>query len=1248
MLDFLLIKTRITNKGVFEIYPDFKVGRSKDLMVQGGVFYAIWNQEAGLWSRDEYDAQLLIDKELRAFAENHKDKHEVYVRYTSVFSTGSWTNFKLYLTKLANSAHELDSTVTFSNTQVTKKDYVSKRLPYPLDAGDTRAFDELFTTLYDEEELTKLMWAIGSVVAGQSKKIQKFYVLFGPPGTGKSTALNLIQAMFGDYTTSFEANVLTSGTSRFANEVFKENPLIGINHEGDLTRIKDNSVLNSIVSHDTIVMNVKFQSAYTVRLYTSLFIATNKPVTITDANSGLIRRMIDIRPTGRKIQPDRYDDLVSQMDFELGAIAHKCLQVFLKLGKGCYSRYKPVDMILRTNPFFNFVDEHYYTFKHDDQITLTRAWELYKTYNEQANLETRIPRHAFRDEFKAYWREFHTVIRIDGVQVRSLYRGFDDSLFFSGDQTEKVETVEETDWLELKEQPSVLDALYADQKAQQVSEKSEAPTRKWERVTKTLKDINTSKLHYVLPMENHIVIDFDLRDEFGEKSLKLNIEAARRFPPTYAEISKGGNGLHLSYIYDGNVEELSRFYDIGIEVITSVGLTSIRRKLSRCNNLPLATISSGLPLKEKKMISTSGIGSERALRLLLQRILNREIHEHTAPSVSFIEKVLNEAYASGVVYDVTDMKPHIISFASSSTNQARECLRIALSLPYMSDRELTDSDQPESDTLVFFDMEVYPNLNIVCWKYEGEEQPVVRMFNPSPQDVEPLLRRLLVGYNCRRYDNHILYAIYMGYTPEMVYNISSRIINKDRTAFFREAYKVSYTDVYDFATTKQTLKEWELDLGLTHMEMEHSWDLPLPKDQWEAAADYCANDVLATEAVFNHLKQDFRARQILAELSGLTVNDSTLAHTAKIVFGDDKNPQKEFKIPNLAKEFPGYTFDNGVSRYKERVAGEGGYVFAKPGMYRNVLYADINSMHPTTAIWLNLFGKYTPRYSDLLEVRFALKRGDVEAAAKMFDGRLKPYLEDKDSISELAYSLKIALNIVYGMTAAKFDNPFRHIDNRDNVVAKRGALFMIDLEEEALARGTNLVHIKTDSVKIADYTEDDLEFVMEFGKMYGYTFSVEGVFEKMCLINNAVLIGKWSKDHPKHPGQWEATGARFAHPYVFKTLFDKTSPILFDDFIERRGVKKGSIYLREENDSQTFIGSVGEFVCVKNGGGDLLRVDGDKVSFVADTKGWKWLPANVVREAESKFELDLTFYRKKVDEAIDEISKYGDSTEFIS
>ncbi len=1173
----------------------------------------------------------------------------VRVKYLRDFSSSSWSQFRLFIGRISDNYKQLDAEIAFSNTEVTKSDYISKRLHYPLEKGDAKAFDIFFGTLYDEENLTKLMWAIGSVLAGDSKRIQKFYVLFGLPGTGKSTTLNLIEKLLGEHVSPFEASILTNASSAFALDALKNNPLVAVDHEGDLSRIKNNSVLTSVVSHDRLVINVKFLHPFSIKLNTTLFIATNKPVMITERASGIIRRLIDIRPSGHIVSTRDYDSLVNQMDFELAAIAYKCLKVYNQLGRNHYNRYVPLDMLYRTNIFINFIDEYYFEFVRDDMITLSRAWSMYKQFCEETGIKHRLARHAFRDELKNYWRKFYSVTRIDGIQIRSVYKGFNTAVFDEKLSIKKGEPIV-YDWLALSEQSSIFDREHKEQPAQLAS-RGGPPRYKWDDVTTTLGDIKTEKVHYVLPRENLITLDFDLKNEKGEKSLGLNINEARKLPPTYAETSKSGLGLHLHYYYDGDVSRLSRIYEPDIEILKPSGNFSIRRRLSVCNDHMITTINSGLPLKSERgtnMVSKKTISNERALRTLILRNLQKEIHPATKPSVDFIFTILKEAYAQGLRYDVTDLRPFVLEFASKSTNNGPYCVEKALLMKYASDHEdVEELKEPEDPRLVFFDVEVFPNLMLICWKYEGSEN-VVKMFEPSASDIEELMKTRLVGFNNRRYDNHILFGRYLGFSTEQIYRLSKRIISGDRDALFREAYGISYTDVYDYISQpKHSLKKWQVELGIFHSEMEVDWDEPLPEDLWEAAAQYCENDVISTEAVHNHRIEDYRARQILAELSGLSVNHSTMSHTSRIVFGKTRDQKNVFEYPHLAEEFPGYVYDKGVSIYRDEVVGEGGYVYAEPGMYNNVLYMDVDSMHPTSIEIMNLFGPHTKRYSLLKEARVLIKQGKPKEAAELFNGiHLVKHLADSSSLSELSYALKIALNIVYGFTAARFDNPFRDIRNKDNVVAKRGALFMIDLKHALKTLGCNPIHFKTDSIKIADYQKGDIEFVQDFGKKYGYTFSVEGVYDRLVLINDAVLIGRINIDGDSKSSVWDAVGARFAKPYVYKTLFSK-EPIVFEDLTETRAVKKGTMYIEMEEDIMVFIGKVGVFCPMKTSGGTLYRVQGEKKYAVTGTKNYKWLPADVVKELGKEDDIDMSYFEAAVEEALEKIAKFGDPTIFL-
>ena len=441
MVDFLEISTRQSKKGeVTEIYPKFVIPykKSSDLMIRGGDFYAIWLEEAGMWSSNESDLIRLIDKELYDYAEVYKKEHNAIVRVLTLrdTDTGMIDKWHKYCTKqLRDSFHTLDEKIIFSNMKVKKSDYASRQLSYPLEPGDHTAYDKLMDVLYSPEERHKLEWAIGSIICGDSKKIQKFIVLYGEPKSGKSTVLNIIEKLFDGYWSPFDAKVLGQANNAFALEAFKSNPLVAIQHDGDLSRIEDNTRLNSLVSHETMMINEKFKSAYPNKFKSFLFMGTNKPVKITDAKSGLIRRLIDVSPTGNKLPRKEYDKLYKQIDFELGAIASHCLDVY-KANPGIYDNYVPVSMLGASNDFYNFVEDSFFVFKKSDGITMKAAWELYKKYCEEAKVLYPYSQRPFKEELRNYFKEYYDRYTLpDGTRVRSFYRVFRTDKF-EGNQLE--------------------------------------------------------------------------------------------------------------------------------------------------------------------------------------------------------------------------------------------------------------------------------------------------------------------------------------------------------------------------------------------------------------------------------------------------------------------------------------------------------------------------------------------------------------------------------------------------------------------------------------------------------------------------------------------------------------------------------------------------------------------------------------------------------------------------------------------
>lgn len=1343
MLDFVRIMESMKKVDGLEtkcLRPTFIISsKVRDLIISGHAFCAVYDEESGYWETSLDALASLIDRNTIDYAEEKFGsdwKNEVHVSYASDYSSKIMMDFDSYVRRTRSdtdiSENILNKRILYADDTPAREDHATFKLPYSLSDAPTPGWNELIGTLYSPLERQKLEWFIGAIGSNSFMDIDKFAALHGMPGTGKSTVFDLIEGMFSGYWDTINMEALASpAKDSFASASIALNPIIGIQDDGDLRHVNGNTLINSIASHKSIMINQKYRTGYSIVPRTVMFVGTNYDVGIEGDNGGIYRRLVNIETSEKKIDFDRYTELMYNIiPSEYGSIVKHCIDVYNDIGGAdAYEDYRAVGMRESTDPFMSFLLEYDEFLTSNDPITLKQAWRAFKEYCEEAGYPHVMgTMTSFKERLYNYYEKYSSKTYADGVQYRSLYSGYnrlkanpDLVVIRSGEavifgnlpsklQKEysgaKVKIDEKR--LDLKETKSKLDDFLAKCPAQYATQDGK-PKHRWSSVRTTLSQLDTTKLHYVLPPKNLVVIDLDLKNSKGEKDALMNLTKAATFPDTYTEYSQGGKGVHLHYIYDGDPEMLARLIEPNVEVKVFTGKASLRRRLTYCNDKEVAHLSGGyLPLREErtKVMDKVSFENEKHLRATIAKIIREKSGGGTAPAVKLIGKVLDEAYSQGIHYDLTDMRQDIENFACQSSHHASECYEETLGFKWQSEDVASASDKPyDDDRIVFFDIEVFPNLFLVNWKYEnkgtwkwneshtqwifeGEKSSCVPMINPTANEIEDLCRHKLVGFYNLHYDNLLLYARMMGYSVRSLYQMSREITSDDRgrqNYSFADAKNLSYTDVYDFASAghKKSLKKWEIQLGLHHDELEYPWDKPVPEEDWSRVAEYCNNDVISTEAVFNFLHGDFEAREMLAAITNaslngkvkMSVNDTTNTLTKMFIFGGEKHPDLVYtdlktgrstysdgtevkcKYPNA---FPQYEYKQGHNLYHRKDGqvvdvGRGGYVFANPGAYGHAITLDVASMHPHSITAMNVFGKYTKRFADLLQARIYIKHGDYDKAKKMFGGALSPYLTSKDDAKVLSTALKTVINSVYGLTSAPFDNPFRDGRNVNNIVALRGALFMATLQEEVEEKGYTIVHIKTDSIKIASPDKDIINYCIKRGKEYGYDFETEAIWDRIALVNKSVIIGHQTNDSPQFPGKWVPVGKQFQRPYVYKALFSHEQ-ITFDDCCETKEVKSPyAIYILADDGSTRYIGRNGQFTPVKKGtagAGKLVKPKPDGAEgwdAVAETKGYIWVESEVLRKMKDPMQyVDQSYYTDLCDRGVASIEKFSDFDQFVN
>jgi hypothetical protein len=1200
---------------------DLVVTNTRSGDTRGVYFY-----NGSTWINDELALKRQISSDIHdRFDIERENYEELSIDSLDNAASKATHDWLLMKEQVQTEARPFDNKIFFRSDIATRSDFSTFHLSYDPTPMETPAITEIFSTLFTEPERSKLYWFLGAALTNSMPDIQKFIYLHGPKGSGKGTTIDIARALFEGYAHDINLQKLTSGES-FSSEQVRAVPVL-IDDETDLYRMKSDINLLKLISHDPIRVNKKYQMETDITFTGLLIAASNQAVKVRNVDSGITRRLVDINQTSNKIEYTRYLELMRKVPSEIPGFAFELIDFYNNTDPDQYLNYESQQMITETNYIHRFIAENINELLEFSPLTSQKAYDIYVSYTENDNAGFTLSRHEFRTEMERYFDISPTSKRIsmNGRQYTSIMTNF------NWDRLKESTITGRNNPHALPTFDSLYNIFEHSLYKGQLANADGHPNYKWDATTTIASNISQEETHFILPKDpDNTLIAIDIDHDTFEASYESYRTFISRYPDlanTYSELSRNPNRIHIYAWYRGQLDANSVEKELGpnIELKVYSGNQSLRRKFTFSNGVStIGEIPADL-IKRKEtnpMIDITQLADEKHLRSLIEKNLKKEIHGATAPSFDFIRKLIFDAYDSGLSYDITDLRQDIINFAGSSTNQSERLLKSVVKLPFVS-KDLQSPDDvatndislevPEISDLYFVDVEVFLDHWILSYK-PFTSDVVTTIVDPTMPALEELSTHPLVGFNNYGYDDYILYYALLGYSAPKLYEVSQKIITgfgEVKLPF--KAHKVFYADIYDFSTKKQSLKRWELELGIPHAEANIDWNAPLPEAALDDIIFYNKNDVKATQKVFEANLPDYETRQMLSSISGLPVSSKGNAHAIAIIFAPDSPDNKKLVYSDLSETFPGYTFNKfntPKSLYEINNSlyepSEGGYVFTKPGYYEKVIELDVASMHPSSAIALNYFGTYTANYKAIKDARIEIKHGNFDKAKDILPS-IKDFEISESNSKAIANALKLVINSAYGLSSASFDNPLKAPKNLDNIIAKRGALFMITLKEHLEKKGFEVIHIKTDSIKLVmnklDFDpEDYLSEVAEFGSQYSYDFEIADTYTDFYLLNKAVLAGTDSSNHT------HAIGAELIEPYILKSLFTK-EPFTPLDYSVIKETRAGEMWLGEQ-----FIGKNGRFYPSREPDARALEwvrpgldpMDPANRSFVTGTKGYQW------------------------------------------
>lgn len=402
----------------------------------------------------------------------------------------------------------------------------------------------------------------------------------------------------------------------------------------------------------------------------------------------------------------------------------------------------------------------------------------------------------------------------------------------------------------------------------------------------------------------------------------------------------------------------------------------------------------------------------------------------------------------------------------------------------------------------FSDAEVFAHDWLFCFRRQSDGETVSVWNDPEVvAEFIELYGPVLVGYNYRDYDSHILKAVLLGWEPEDVKHVNDTIMESDDRSHVWQLFNghkwielPPVIDLFHDLVPRRGLKEIAANIGMSVVESSVPFDIDrlLTPEERAEVERYCLSDIDITEALYDLRFDYLKSKSDLCEAKGvdpLTMLKHTNARVVSEVLQAERivaHPFETYEVPDnldtsaIPQDVIDYATkwntDNCTMKKPETVEfmfhgcpttfGLGGIHAAVPAYKetssdeRVILSQDVGSYYPSLIINNGYMSRAVPDasvYEEFYHMRMAAKAAG-----------------DKDT----AEAAKLVLNTTFGTMKDSYNKMFDPM--QATRVCLSGELYILDLIEQmyrAVPEGLQLIQLNTDGW-IISIRRDDYDTVM--------------------------------------------------------------------------------------------------------------------------------------------------------------------------